>query len=185
MRSSKNESELKNKKNSVFISSVCLDFRAKSRWKPHTNWAYGSRDIVILVDAQNNNLQRKLRAVIGCIYKSIIASSDSFSLIMCPLVVAFVSEVILFCKQNDIKKRCNVQYVGKSMLYPFHNNNLVPDGQNSIQRTDCWYLHKDTKIKCHSKINKLIWPMSQAGSQGETFGKFHKFMKGRSNLKQS
>ena len=47
MQSSK--MSLNKNKNSVFIFLACPNFRAISCWKPHQDWAYGSRDIAILV----------------------------------------------------------------------------------------------------------------------------------------
>ena len=44
-----NESENESEKNKNSFHFSVYASRAKSRWKPHENWAYSSRDIVILV----------------------------------------------------------------------------------------------------------------------------------------
>ena len=47
--SSKMSLNSKNIKTQVFILIIYYNFRPKLCWKPHKNWAYGSRDIAILV----------------------------------------------------------------------------------------------------------------------------------------
>ena len=101
---------------------------------------------------------------------------------MCPLV-AFVSEVVLFCKQNDIKKGAmfnislvNLCYIRFIAITWYLMDKIESNGQT------VGILHKDTTIKISLQDNKyIIRPMSQVGSLGKLSANFTNF----TNFKQS
>ena len=62
-----NESELRKNEISVFIYSVCFNFRAIFMLKPPSNLDIQIQSYSHFSDAQNNKMQRKFNAIIGSI----------------------------------------------------------------------------------------------------------------------